>query len=129
MISERTAQTMARLLMGVVSAEGTAPEAAVPHFEVAGKTGTSQKVIDGTYSTTHHVASFVGFFPASRPRVVISVIVDDADAHAPGGIAYGKKVAAPSFRHIAEQLIQYIDIKPVDPMRNYNGLVMQTARR
>jgi cell division protein FtsI/penicillin-binding protein 2 len=128
-ISERTAQTMARLLMGVVSAEGTAPEAAVPHFEVAGKTGTSQKVIDGKYSTTHHVASFVGFFPASRPRVVISVIVDDADAHAPGGIAYGKKVAAPSFRHIAEQLIQYLDIKPVDPMRNYNGLVMQTARR
>ena len=61
--------------------------------------------------------------------MVISVIVDDADAHAPGGIAYGKKVAAPSFRHIAEQLIQYLDIKPVDPMRNYNGLVMQTARR
>jgi len=126
-ISEHTAQTMARLLMGVASSEGTAPDAAIPHFEVAGKTGTSQKVIDGKYSTSHHVASFVGFFPASRPRVVISVIVDDADARSPRGIAYGTKVAAPSFRHIAEQLIQYLDIKPVDPLPGYGGFAMQTA--
>jgi len=128
-ISERTAQTMARLLEGVASTEGTAVEAAIPHFEVAGKTGTSQKVIDGKYSTTHHVASFVGFFPASRPRVVISVIVDDADAHCRNGVAYGHAVAAPSFRHIAEQLIQYLDIKPVDSIRSYGEVAMQTARR
>src|SRR5664280_2227287 len=128
-ISERTAQTMARLLMGVASSEGTAVEAAIPRCEVAGKTGTSQKVIDGKYSTTHHVASFVGFFPASRPRVVISVIVDDADARCPGGVAYGRKVAAPSFRHIAEQLIQYLDIKPIDPIRSYGEVAMQTASR
>lgn len=128
-ISERTAQTMARLLMGVASSEGTAVEAAIPRFEVAGKTGTSQKVIGGKYSTTHHVASFVGFFPASRPRVVISVIVDDADARCPGGVAYGRKVAAPSFRHIAEQLIQYLDIKPIDPIRSYGEVAMQTASR
>jgi cell division protein FtsI/penicillin-binding protein 2 len=113
----------------VASKEGTAVEAEIPHFEVAGKTGTSQKVIDGKYSTSHHVASFVGFFPASRPRVVISVIVDDADAHCASGVAYGHAVAAPAFRHIAEQLIQYLDIKPVDPVRNYSGLVMQTSRR
>ena len=128
-ISERTAQTMARLLMGVASSEGTAPEAAIPHFEVAGKTGTSQKVIDGRYSTNHHVASFVGFLPASRPRVVISVIVDDADARCPGGIAYGRKVAAPPFRRIAERLIQYLDVKPVDPVRTVGGIGMQTASR
>jgi cell division protein FtsI/penicillin-binding protein 2 len=128
-ISERTAQTMARLLMGVTSADGTAPQAAIPDFEVAGKTGTSQKVIDGKYSTNHHVASFVGFFPASRPRVVISVIVDDADARCPRGVAYGNHVAAPSFRNIAEQLIQYLDIKPVDPIRNYGEIAMQTASR
>jgi cell division protein FtsI (penicillin-binding protein 3)/stage V sporulation protein D (sporulation-specific penicillin-binding protein) len=128
-ISERTAQTMARLLMGVASSEGTAPEAAIPHFEVAGKTGTSQKVIDGRYSNNHHVASFVGFFPASRPRVVISVIVDDADARCPGGIAYGRKVAAPSFRRIAERLIQYLDVKPVDAVRTDGDFAMQTASR
>ncbi len=112
-ISERTAQTMARLLRGVVSPNGTAPRAAIPGFEIAGKTGTSQKVIDGRYSNRHHVASFVGFFPASRPRLVISVIVDDADARCPGGTAYGAAVAAPAFKQVAEQLIQYLDIKPV----------------
>ncbi|MEI6862313.1 MAG: penicillin-binding protein 2, partial [Verrucomicrobiota bacterium] len=116
-ITENTARTMARLLMGVASKEGTAPEAAIPGFEVAGKTGTTQKLLKNAagkleYSNTHHVASFVGFFPASNPQVVISVIVDDADAHAPGGRAYGAKVAAPSFRHLAEQLIPYLDIKP-----------------
>jgi len=113
-VSERTAQTMARLLMGVVSPEGTAPVAAIPGYEVAAKTGTSQKVIDGRYSTTHHVGSFVGFFPATRPRVVISVIVDDPTVpKSEGGVGYGRVVAAPSFKHIAEQLIQYLDIKPV----------------
>lgn len=112
-ISAATAATMARLLEGVASPDGTAPEAAIPHFEVAGKTGTSNKVIDGKYSDRHHVASFVGFFPASRPRVVISVIVDDADAHCPSGVAYGNKVAAPSFKHLGEELIQYLNIQPV----------------
>jgi cell division protein FtsI/penicillin-binding protein 2 len=55
----------------------------------------------------------VGFFPASRPEVVLSVIVDDAQV--PNGIAYGRVVAAPAFHHIAEQLIQYLEIKPVMP--------------
>jgi cell division protein FtsI/penicillin-binding protein 2 len=127
-VSPATAQTVARMLMGVASSEGTAPEAAIPNFQVAGKTGTTQKLIDGKYSERHHVASFVGFFPASRPELVISVIVDDADAHAPGGVAYGAKVAAPAFKHIAEQLIQYRDIKPAyEPNRGL--LVMEGGRR
>ncbi len=126
-LTERTARTMARLLMGVASPDGTAPEAAIPHFEVAGKTGTSQKVIDGRYSTSHHIASFVGFFPATRPEMVISVIVDDADASCPGGVAYGAKVAAPVFRHIGEQLIQYRNIKPVTEFPR-NRLALQGDR-
>jgi cell division protein FtsI (penicillin-binding protein 3) len=111
-ISERTAQTMARLLMGVVSSDGNAIEAAIPGFEVAGKTGTAQKIINGHYSEHHHVASFVGFFPASNPQVAITVIVDDADAGTPGGTAYGHLVAAPAFKHLGEQLIQYLNIQP-----------------
>jgi cell division protein FtsI/penicillin-binding protein 2 len=112
----------------VASNQGTAPTAAIPNFEVAGKTGTTQKIIDGRYSERHHVASFVGFFPASRPQVAISVIVDDADAHAPNGIAYGTSVAAPSFKHIGEQLIQYLDIKPVYSTAG-PSIVMEGARR
>jgi len=120
-ISAGTAATMATLLKGVASKQGNAPGAAIPGFEVAGKTGTTQKLLPVTdwkgrtalhYSDKHHVASFVGFFPASRPQVAISVIVDDADAHAPGGVAYGNAIAAPSFKHIGEQLIQYLNIQP-----------------
>ncbi len=115
-ISERTARDMARMLQGVVrKGEGTAPEAAIPGYEVAGKTGTAQKLINGQYSKKNHIGSFVGFFPASRPQLVITVIVDDARVpREKGGAGYGRVVAAPSFKHLAEQLIQYLDIKPVD---------------
>jgi cell division protein FtsI/penicillin-binding protein 2 len=69
-------------------------------------------LIDGKYSDRHHVASFIGFFPATDPQVAISVIVHDADARAPAGLAYGRTVAAPSFKRIGEQLIPILDIKP-----------------
>ena len=57
------------------------------------------------------------------------MIVDDADARCPGGIAYGRKVAAPPFRRIAERLIQYLDVKPVDPIRALGPGALQTASR
>jgi cell division protein FtsI/penicillin-binding protein 2 len=125
-ITERTAEMMAYMLTRVASTEGTAPEAAIPNYQVAGKTGTSQKLVPVTdskgrtvlrYSEKEHVASFVGFFPASRPQIAISVIVDGADAHATNGVAYGHAVAAPSFKRIGEQLIQYLDIKPVSELQ------------
>jgi cell division protein FtsI/penicillin-binding protein 2 len=137
-ITPETARTMARLLQGVVSAEGTAPGAAIPNYEVAGKTGTTQKILrvplpnggsKAVYSERHHVVSFVGFLPASRPQVVISVIVDDADARCPGGIAAGASVAAPSFKHLAEQLIPYLDIKPVYESSGRNILALEGVRR
>ena len=116
-LSKQTAQTMAKLLTGVVSPDGTANGAAIEGFEVAGKTGTSQKIIDGQYSSSHHVGSFSGFFPASRPRVAITVIVDDAQLK--GRIAYGSTVAVPSFKAISEQLIQYLGINPIEPINTY----------
>jgi cell division protein FtsI/penicillin-binding protein 2 len=127
-ISAATARTMALLLEGVASPGGTAPDAGIPHFEVAGKTGTSQQVIDGRYSPHHHVGSFVGFLPASRPDVVISVIVNGGDARCPGGVAYGRIIAAPSFRRIAEQLIQYRNIVPVTDL-SANRLALQRPAR
>ncbi|MEX2045504.1 MAG: penicillin-binding transpeptidase domain-containing protein, partial [Opitutus sp.] len=130
-VSPDTARTVALMLMGVASPQGTAPEAAIRRegvdYHVAGKTGTTQKLVgevrtDGTtrlvYSRKHHVASFVGFFPATagpdERQVAISVIVDDADARAVGGTAYGRTVAAPSFKSIGEKLIPILDIKPPD---------------
>jgi len=110
-VSTATAREMARMLQSVAAPGGTAREAAIPGYEVAGKTGTAQKLVNGRYSNRAHVGSFVGFFPASRPAVVISVIVDNA--RLPNGrSAYGRIVAAPSFKRIGEQLVQYLDIKP-----------------
>lgn len=119
-VSPETARTVASLLIGVASKEGTAPEAAIEGYDVAGKTGTTIKLMDEVqpdgsikrvYNRKHHIASFVGFFPAGRPQVAISVVVDDADDKAPRGVAYGGRVAAPSFRRIGERLIPILNIQ------------------
>ncbi|MBE2213888.1 MAG: penicillin-binding protein 2 [Opitutaceae bacterium] len=123
-VRPETAELMQRLLVGVVSPKGTAPRAVIPGYEVAGKTGTTQKIIDGRYSSSHHVGSFVGFFPASRPRLVISVIIDDARLN---GTAYGATVAGPSFKVIAEQLIQYYGISPTQPLPGNGAAVAQNG--
>jgi cell division protein FtsI/penicillin-binding protein 2 len=136
-VSAQTARTMAAMLMAVATKAGTAPEAAIAGFEVAGKTGTTQKLVEEptanggkklVYSKKHHVASFVGFFPATNPRVVISVIVDDADAHAPGGVAYGKSVAAPSFKKIGEKLIPILSIRAPSTSVRANALAANVGR-
>ncbi len=112
-VSVQTARTVAVMLTGVTKKEmhGTAPEAAIEGFDVAGKTGTSQKFLNGQWSKRNHVVSFVGFFPAGRPQVAISVVVDDADHMCPGGVAYGAKVAGPSFKRIAERLIPILNVQ------------------
>jgi cell division protein FtsI (penicillin-binding protein 3) len=115
-VPEATAEIISRLLVKVVSPEGTARTASIPGFEVAGKTGTTQKIIDGRYSNQRHVGSFSGYFPASRPAVAITVVVDDAKTP---GTAYGGTVAVPAFRSIAEQLIQYLAINPTEPTGAY----------
>jgi cell division protein FtsI/penicillin-binding protein 2 len=143
-ISEETARTM-RLLLSRVTDEkvgtsdgGTGALAAIPGFDVAGKTGTGNKLEPVTlpsgktvlrYSDKHHVASFVGFFPAGDPQVAISVIVNDADAHAPAGEITGGFVAAPSFKHIGEQLIPYLDIRPVSGPPLRPALAMEGGTR
>ncbi len=124
-VSAQTAQRMARMLQAVASPDGTAKDAAIRingvDYEVAGKTGTAQKYIPQVMpsgkiknlpSRHNHVVSFVGFFPASRPQVAISVIVDDADHRCPGRVAYGSSVAAPVFRAIGEKLIPILSITP-----------------
>ncbi len=88
-----------------VVAEGTGTLAAVPGYQVAGKTGTASKVnAQGGYSDSRYVASFVGIVPASRPRLVILVSVDE-----PKGAIWGGTVAAPAFAQIAKFDLQYLD--------------------
>jgi cell division protein FtsI/penicillin-binding protein 2 len=88
-----------------VVAEGTGTLAEVPGYQVAGKTGTAAKPdAQGGYSNTRYVASFVGVVPASRPRLVILVSVDE-----PRGAIWGGVVAAPAFAQIAKFDLQYLD--------------------
>ena len=107
---------MAAQILGMlknVVLDGTGALAAVPGYQVAGKTGTASKVDpDGTYSKSRYVASFVGIVPASRPRLVILVSVDE-----PRGAIWGGVVAAPAFSEIAKFDLQYLDggITPDDP--------------
>lgn len=110
-VSRSTANTVAALLEKTASQGGTALAASIPGFHVAGKTGTTQKIINGRYSRSQHVGSFSGFFPANNPQVVITVIVDGANVP---GLAYGSKVAAPSFKRIALKLIPHYAIVPSD---------------
>jgi len=90
---------------------GTAPNAAVEGFEVAGKTGTAQKVVDGKYSHSRYVASFIGFVPADDPAFVLLVMADEPRR----GGHYGGTVAAPTFSRIAERTLRYLDIAPERP--------------
>jgi cell division protein FtsI (penicillin-binding protein 3) len=103
-VSRAVASQLMAMLKNVV-AEGTGTLAAVPGYQVAGKTGTAAKPDpQGGYSDTRYVASFVGVVPASRPRLVILVSVDE-----PRGAIWGGVVAAPAFAQIAKFDLQYLD--------------------
>jgi len=99
-ISKNTARTLTELFVGVVES-GTGKDAKIENIKIAGKTGTSQKLIEGNYSKSKYTSSFIGYFPAENPQIVVAVIID-----APGaGEYYGGKVSAPIFRKIAERII------------------------
>ncbi len=107
-ISEKTSTQLRKMLEGVLGPFGTAPEVQVPGYVLAGKTGTAQKVIDGEYSETQFIPSFVGFAPADDPKLLVSVVVDDPK----GGDYYGASVAAPAFGQIASFALPYLGIAP-----------------
>jgi cell division protein FtsI (penicillin-binding protein 3) len=108
-LSPAVSRELISMLQGVVSG-GTGEEAAVPGYLVAGKTGTAAKPDpSGGYSDTRYVASFVGIVPASSPRLVVLVSIDE-----PQGQIFGGVVAAPAFRDIARFALQYLDVPPDD---------------
>jgi cell division protein FtsI/penicillin-binding protein 2 len=107
-VSAKTAQQVSRMLEGVLSAGGTAQEAQVPGYRLAGKTGTAEKPDQtGGYSKTKFVASFIGYAPARKPRLLVAVMVDE-----PQGQIYGGVVAAPAFEKIVSFALPYLGIPP-----------------
>jgi cell division protein FtsI (penicillin-binding protein 3) len=110
LVSAHIADELMLMLKDVV-AEGTGQYAAMPGYQVAGKTGTAQKPDShGGYATDRYVASFVGIVPASRPRLVVLVTVDE-----PQGAIWGGVVAAPAFQQIARFDLQYLEVPPDAP--------------
>jgi cell division protein FtsI/penicillin-binding protein 2 len=107
-VSRAIAGELMTMLRGVVSDQGTAATAAIAGYQVAGKTGTAQ-VPDGNggYAEGRYVASFVGIVPASRPRLVVLVKVDE-----PRDAIFGGVVAAPAFEQIARFALQYLEVPP-----------------
>jgi cell division protein FtsI/penicillin-binding protein 2 len=106
-LSKRNADRVSRMLEGVLAAGGTAEEAQVDGYRLAGKTGTAEKAENGGYSTTDFVASFIGYAPARNPRLLVAVMVDE-----PRGQIYGGVVAAPAFERIMEFALPYLKIPP-----------------
>ena len=118
------ARTVAELtaIMEQVVERGTARNAQIPGYTVAGKTGTAEKLIDGQYSTTHHNASFVGFVPSRAPVFAALVMIDTPR----GDVFTGGAVAAPVFQRIAAAALRHL---AVPPTINAQPPVLVAARR
>ena len=111
--SDHTAHAVRDMLETVVLPGGTAPLAQVAGYSVAGKTGTAHKLEDGHY-VDHYVASFVGFAPASNPRLVVAVMIDD-----PAGTEYyGGEVAAPVFSKVISASLHALSVPNDAPLDN-----------
>ena len=107
-ISPRTAMAVRKMLEMVTQPGGTATRAQVAGFRVAGKTGTAHKLLGANYATDRYISSFVGFAPASNPRLVIAVMLDE-----PGGKSYyGGEVAAPVFSNVMAGALRLLGIEP-----------------
>ncbi len=109
-ISSTTAAELRHMLEGVLGPEGTASQVSIPGYQLAGKTGTASKVDPetGEYSQSKYVASFIGFAPASDPKLLCAVVVDEPSS----GSIYGGAVAAPAFGQIMSFALPYLGIAP-----------------
>jgi cell division protein FtsI/penicillin-binding protein 2 len=109
-ISETTSAEIRKMLEGVLAPGGTASEVSIPGYTLAGKTGTASKIDKetGEYSNSAYVASFIGFAPATDPKLLCAVVVDEPQS----GSIYGGTVAAPAFGQIMSFALPYLRIPP-----------------
>ena len=114
-VSPAVDAVLKQMLTNVVDEHGATGNAAqIPGYTVGGKTGTAQKPGPHGYTTGQYVASFVGFVPVAKPRLVVLVTVDD-----PHGAIFGGVVAAPAFAEIAKFDLQYLGVPPDAPLATH----------
>ncbi len=120
--SQQTAREVRAMLEMAVQEGGTAPKAQIPGYRVAGKTGTAHKLEGGQYAKKY-VSSFVGFAPASDPRLIVAVMVDE-----PGGSKhYGGDVAGPVFASVMSGALRTMGIPPDAPLQVARGTAMPNS--
>ncbi len=117
--SAQTAREVRTMLEMAVQPGGTAPKAHIPGYRVAGKTGTAHKIEGGAYANKY-VASFVGFAPASEPRLIVAVMIDEPS----NGKHFGGDVAAPVFAQVMAGSLRTLGVAPDAPLK---PLVMTSA--
>jgi cell division protein FtsI (penicillin-binding protein 3) len=114
-LTKKTARTVKAIMKTVTTKGGTGVNASLDGYAVFGKTGTARKLDkSGTYSSDRHMASFVGFTPADTPKLAILVVIDE-----PQGKYYGGTVAAPVFRRIAREALNYLNIPPSSGVKRF----------
>ena len=113
-VSAETALQVRRMLELVVQPGGTAPRAQITGYRVAGKTGTAHKLDGATYAPNKYVSSFIGFAPASAPRLIVAVMLDEPGA----GQYYGGTVAAPVFSNVMAGALRLLGVKSDAPLNN-----------
>jgi len=116
-ITAETALAVRRMLEMAVLPGGTAPRAQIAGYRVAGKTGTAHKLEGGEYAPDKYYASFVGFAPATAPRLIIAVLIDEPSA----GQYYGGTVAAPVFSSVMAGALRLLAVPPDAPTQ---GIVL-----
>ncbi len=107
-ISTKTARIMAQMLETVTEQGGTATKSQVSGYRVGGKTGTAYKIVNGQYAENQYVSSFVGYGPASNPRYIVAVSIDDPSA----GKHFGGDVSAPVFSSVMSQALRMSGVLP-----------------
>ncbi|MCB1849180.1 MAG: penicillin-binding protein 2 [Gammaproteobacteria bacterium] len=121
-ISGSTAHAVVQMMESVVGSQGTAPQAAVPGYRVAGKTGTVKKSVSGGYADDRYLSVFAGLAPVSNPRLVMVVMIDEPR----GEQYYGGQIAAPVFANVMAGALRILNIAPDDLAPD--GLRLAAAR-
>lgn len=123
LMSPNTAEAVSEAFEGVVL-RGTGRRAALEGYRAAGKTGTAQKIVDGRYSNSKYVSSFIGFAPLPKPRLTILVQIDE-----PQGVHYGGDVSAPFFQKIAQEALLQLHVPPDKslPLPKFKPMIASAA--
>ena len=117
LLEKEIVESVVRAMKYVTKPGGTAPKADIPGYSEAGKTATTEKIVNGVYSKKNHISTFLGFAPVAEPRFVLMIVIDEPEYKfipGVGKIQVGGNCAAPAFREIGLKTLQYLGVTPDD---------------